>query len=248
MCGIVGYKFAGERKAAAVPFIEALLIQSQMRGRHATGIAFVQDETHDEEFVRSQIGLVKQPVPAEVFIKTNEWQNIMHEGLPPAAAILHTRYSTSGDWEKNENNQPLVLGEVALVHNGLVSMAERQVFNQQYGVDCATENDSEILLRKIVGRTEPLMRDRIASAMTEVAFIEHPIHACGLLTKGAELFYWRDNIRPLYAFRVEQPFVLEGFSSTLDIVIRAAWRVGVLVEVQICTPGQIYYDIAPVVR
>lgn len=245
MCGIVGYKFITEPTPAAVPFIEALLVQSQMRGRHATGIAFpsvTEDGDYDQLVVR------KEPIAAEEFLKTEEWNNIVVD--PPPAAILHTRYDTSGDWQDNENNQPLVLGDIALVHNGLISMAEKADFEQQYGVQCNTANDSEILLQNLTRTLEQFEDVEVAvhTAINLVAAVEQPIYSCGLLVKD-EVYCFADKIRPLYRFSILD-YGLEGFCSTKDIFERACRTVGINPEPQggrganrvwRCTPGSVYH-------
>ena len=115
MCGVIGYKWDGTEPKSMRRFIEHLLVRSQMRGRHATGIAWAEN---------GHLYATKDSVPADEFILTPEWNQLMTD--PPASAILHTRYSTSGDWHDNNNNQPLIVGGLAIAHNGLVSMATKE--------------------------------------------------------------------------------------------------------------------------
>lgn len=124
MCGIVGFKQLDNLHPAPefMDFLEALMVESQVRGRHATGVAWVDSGV---------IQCVKAQIAAETFIADGAeegWQEF--RAANPSAAILHTRYSTSGDWTENVNNQPLVTDfyKLALVHNGLVSQATKDNF------------------------------------------------------------------------------------------------------------------------
>jgi glutamine---fructose-6-phosphate transaminase (isomerizing) len=216
MCGVIGYKWDGTAPKAMRRFLERLLVRSQMRGRHATGIAWASN---------GQLYATKDSVPADEFILTQDWNQLMTD--PPASAILHTRYSTSGDWHDNNNNQPIIVNGLAIAHNGLVSMATKEEFQAKYDVCITTENDSEIIAQKIVGNYNGDWEEAIETGLAEVNAVEPAIYALCLLTRDGELHARRDNVRPLYRFKVPK-LGLEGYCSTLDIFIRAAKDVGLL--------------------
>src|SRR5581483_4752783 len=123
MCGIIGYQFVDGKRAEnpllSRTLIQALLLESKARGLHATGLAYL-----DERRFR----VCKAPLPADQFIETPEWQSFLEQ--MPMSALFHTRYCTSGSWEEPQNNQPLALSAAALSHNGIVSMAEQEQFQQ----------------------------------------------------------------------------------------------------------------------
>ena len=215
MCGIIGYKWDGANPTLTKAFVEALLVRSQMRGCHATGIAWAEN---------GKLQSLKRPLQAQAFIYTKQWNDLMVN--PPRAAILHTRYSTSGDWQNNSNNQPLIDGDLAIVHNGLVSMATKGEFEQAYHVRCETENDSEIILRKIqIKRLGYDFQDAIADAMDDIDAVAPPIFSVGLLRADGHLLSFNDKVRPLFRFKVPD-FGLSGFCSTEDIFQRAMADVG----------------------
>src|SRR5208282_6667018 len=137
MCGIIGFKHVGDptNLRLSKKFIEALLRWSKVRGLHATGIAWTNPN-------QKSIQVLKRSLPADEFMKLKEWVDLWEE--EPKSGILHTRYSTSGDYHIPQNNQPLAIGQLAIVHNGLVSMATKSEFEKQYAVKTSTENDSEI--------------------------------------------------------------------------------------------------------
>jgi hypothetical protein len=101
-------------------------------------------------------------------------------------------------------------------------MATKLEFAKAYSVKTVTENDTEIIAQKIVGAYAGNgWRNAIALGLAAVREVQNPIYALGLLTSDGQLFCTRDNIRPLYYFRVDE-MGLEGFASTRDITNRAA--------------------------
>jgi hypothetical protein len=202
MCGIAGYKVASKRHAAAAAaFFEQLMLECQVRGRHASGFSWVEGNA-----LRTH----KAAMPAELL----DWKGL--RARPPLAAIGHTRYSTSGDWRDNKNTQPIEAGGVAIVHNGLVSMAEQKGFEAAYRVKTKTANDTEVLLRHVLATRGDLLK-----AFAKVYAVDPPIFACGFLTAKGSITVVRDHIRPLWFFEVKS-LGMTGFASTKDIITRAA--------------------------
>jgi hypothetical protein len=234
MCGIIGIKFqSNQRPAGAVEFIEQLLLESKSRGCHATGAAFVE---------AGQIHVHKQPLPADQFIATPEWRSL--RATLPQTMLLHTRYSTSGISTDPRNNQPIATSCVALAHNGIVSMAEKDQAEALYGVKTQSANDTEIILRQIrremkAGKKVPTS---IRDAITAIHAVEPPIFACGLLLQNDDLYCFRDHARPLYRFSVPE-LELVGFCSTADIFHRAVEACGIDLsrcKLEQCEPYVVY--------
>lgn len=125
MCAVIGIK--GKIKSETV---KQLFIESQIRGRHATGVSYYKD---------NKIHTIREAVPAEEFIKIHdpsEWfegENI--------TMIGHCRYSTSD----LEYNQPIAKGDRSLVHNGVITQEEPHKWAQMYGYQCEGKNDTELL-------------------------------------------------------------------------------------------------------
>ena len=217
MCGIAGWKtLDGARLSkAGMQFMEAVLLESQIRGKHATGFAYASE---------GALHSAKAPLPADEFIFTEDWQRFMRKR--PAAAILHTRYSTSGPSEDNANNQPLLTQDIALVHNGLVSQDTPEHYAEQYTVHVETENDSEVLLNLvdvIKGHFDISLSGAVAGALKKVRTVEDPIFAMAVLHKDGEIVLSRDHLRPLWTLWIEELNV-EVFASTRDILQRALHR------------------------
>ena len=128
--------------------------------------------------------------------------------VPAAQAIIyHNRYSTSGDWHADENNQPLQADGVSVAVNGVLSMKPRSEYEAEYGVRCATNNDAEILLRRLLADDDP----------EELA---HKLHGslAAVFIKCGEVYAIRNTSRPLHWFKFAGAvFVV----STVDIADRA---------------------------
>lgn len=234
MCGIVGYKLTpGASRCEKTGFlIEQLLVESQIRGRHAAGICWLDKD--------GNLQLLKRALAAREFVNISEWRNLMAD--PPDLAIAQTRYSTSGDWHEVANNQPLLERGLGLVHNGIVAMAAKGGTEERFGTQLVTENDSEVLLRKILGHHLRGASDESAihSALEDIQRIEKPIFACGLLTSAGSLYAFRDDVRPLWLFSCPE-LGLQGFASTRQIVETAAFRAGITkLQVFQAVPGIVY--------
>ena len=110
MCCLFGlidpqHRFNGKEKCK---MLHALATASEVRGTDATGVAFN---------TNSGLCVCKAPVPGRAFR--------FHVRNDTVAAMGHTRMTTQGSEDKNENNHPF-LGHVgstpfALAHNGMLS-------------------------------------------------------------------------------------------------------------------------------
>src|ERR1700693_5119376 len=98
MCGIVGITCQDGELTAML--MKEFLLQSQIRGKHATGISYIE---------KNKIKTIKEPVSANKFIKREFPHSTMMIG--------HTRYSTSDI----EYNQPISNSELSIVHNGIIT-------------------------------------------------------------------------------------------------------------------------------
>jgi glucosamine--fructose-6-phosphate aminotransferase (isomerizing) len=135
MCGIAGWVGRPKpgSKEAFETFVTSLLVNTQIRGPHATGVAGYLGAN------RSVLG--KGPVDARNFVRTPVWKR----ALESRSLIGHCRYATHGSPMKNENNHPFESGKWALIHNGVIHGHEEIARKQD--VKLATECDSEVILR-----------------------------------------------------------------------------------------------------
>jgi glutamine phosphoribosylpyrophosphate amidotransferase len=190
MCGVIGACFAAPKPAELDLLVEVFL-QSQIRGKHATGMTWLQGGV---------LKTIKEPVPAEVFVERHlqdPSQYLNEDGN--LYLIGHCRYSTSD----LEYNQPLATQDLALVHNGVISQELPENWESLYEVACETKNDTELLLRK---RGNPF-RDWLDSSIAAVE-----LHA------DRTMIAYRNGKRPLYLTKVNNGQLI---TSTRDIALRS---------------------------
>ena len=147
MCGqagiILGQKRrrAEERDYLAWLFTE-LLVMSEPRGPHATGVAWLnRDGDHQ---------LFKRPGRATQFVTDKAFHEIL-AGVDNRTTLLfgHTRWRTRGDEQVNENNHPIRAGDILGTHNGTIYNAN--TLFRRFKLRRFAEVDSELLCR-LAGR------------------------------------------------------------------------------------------------
>ena len=192
MCGIVGM-VAEKSKPVHKQLLSRLFFESRIRGRHAFGFSVCE----------------AGKVVTKRFLNVEDCV----EALPDSITKLigHCRYSTSGDYLNQDNNQPIQVNETALAFNGVVSMATKQEYSAEFGREYKTENDGEIILDQFE-RNEPwpefLMGGNASFA--------------GLFLTSEELTAFRNSSRPLYYCEEASGLF---FASTADIFKRAGFKV-----------------------
>jgi glutamine phosphoribosylpyrophosphate amidotransferase len=129
MCAIIGAILLEPTKQD-FEMLERVFHESKIRGMHATGLAYVKDDT---------VHIERNPVPADQF--EFKWKDYLNED-GNLYLIGHCRYSTSD----LEFNQPLGYDLKAIVHNGVITQELPENWREIYGYDCITKNDSELVL------------------------------------------------------------------------------------------------------
>jgi amidophosphoribosyltransferase len=143
MCGLAGVIF-GERQRSAhelrqlTHLFTRLLVISQQRGRHATGIAWL---NRDRGY-----RLLKRPLPAEDFVEHKLFADALSAIDSRTTVLLgHTRWRTRGNELVNSNNHPIRAVDVIGTHNGTIYNAD-ELF-EQFRLYRHTQVDSEVLFR-----------------------------------------------------------------------------------------------------
>ena len=186
MCGLVGVVAVDKTLGSEV--LQNLLRLSAVRGLHATGVAWV-----TEDSILADV----RGVPASEYCSRMplfETKNLI--------AIGHCRYSTSG----GKQHQPIVNGDLAIAHNGVVSQEPAVAWGTLYGLQARTDNDSELLLHSRDRNSHPLSSWPDAS----IAAVE--------VDKSGALRAYRNGKRPLYLASLPG---LTAVASTKDILLRA---------------------------
>jgi hypothetical protein len=231
MCSVAGYVLGDYTYAReAFKFFEQIFIQSQIRGLHSTGVAWMEQRRF---YAMKILGSAKE------LVETTLWGKLQRS--VPESMLVHCRYSTSGVVSE-ENAQPIVGLDFAIAHNGLVSMESPAKLNRDYKVKLSTTNDSEVILQKMFSNDylAHTTAQRIADAIVQIAKVEPPIYSLGVLERETgDLYVTRDHLRPLCIFYVKQ-WGMTGFASTKDIVLRAAKKAGVEVQTSKIPPYTIF--------
>ena len=132
MCAVIGI-YSGSELVNISDF-QALLLQSKVRGKHATGAAWIEN------------GELK------TYVIPESAEQLELPEIRTRLIIGHCRYSTSD----LNFNQPIYDGNLAIAHNGVVTQQDSTEWPELYGMDFKTRCDSEILLRHYEKGVHPL--------------------------------------------------------------------------------------------
>ena len=178
MCGIIGY--IGKKQP--VNFLLEGLKKLEYRGYDSSGIAIKENE--NIQIIRS-IGRIKD--------LENKTKNT--KLLNGNIGIAHTRWATHGE-PTEENAHPHQVGNVTLVHNGIIENAEEVRENLiTDGVKFKSETDTEVACAVI---NKYYKKDPIA-AITKALKELKGSYAFGIIFK--------DNDK-LYAVRKDSPLII----------------------------------------
>lgn len=190
MCGVIGY--SGHASTAALEALRTVLLESSIRGRHASGLAW-----HDG----SGLQRVAQDGPMEALLADVDlWDMVQPNGR--VVMIGHARYSTSDLLF----HQPLVAQGYALAHNGVISQADPSEWPARFGLHCEGRNDSELLLRALIAGLDP-----------SETFPRASVAAVWIDPSGA-LKWTRNGLRPLWSAQLGGGRTI---ASTANILQRA---------------------------
>ncbi len=190
MCGIIGF-YTKQATTENLYLLHNLMRESKVRGLHAFGCVWYEKST----------------------LQQNKWFNMPDKewlnkfiGRKDFKLIFHNRYSTSGNWENMKNNQPIIVQDIAIAMNGVVTMKPPEEWRKEYDVFCETENDAEIFLRLIEYGEKPL--DILKSITGSFAAV---------VLEDDVLYALRNSKRPLYWFYANKAIYI---ISTIDIAYR----------------------------
>jgi len=145
MCGIFGVVL---KESTSISDIRSLVSElfklAEKRGRDASGIAVMTD---------SSIRVLKKPIAARRFIKSQEFERFLTESIAECRGksiviIGHARLVTSGSHGRGENNQPVVCETVVGIHNGIL-VNELEIRDRFNDLPRTTLLDSEAIFRLI---------------------------------------------------------------------------------------------------
>ena len=151
MCGLCGILFEKRRRTAKdlhhlLDIFTRLLLLSESRGRHASGIGWIKRD--------GSCGIFKAALPASELVRQKSYSEAL-AAMDNKTTILmgHTRWRMKGSETNNDNNHPLVLAPegsaqdaptLLLTHNGHIMNAD--ALFRRFRFPRTAEVDSEILL------------------------------------------------------------------------------------------------------
>lgn len=185
MCAIVGV--SGDWDC---DLVQEILKWSRIRGLHSFGFSY---------FDKSDLR-VEKFLEYEKFV---ERLLLIH----PKRFIAHFRYSTSGDWKNELNNQPISNGECSVVFNGVIDMGTKSEMEISWNLKLQGENDGEIALQKIDNLDLVIKKQSVSFA--------------GLFLKDDKIIAVRNDKRPLHFAKKDDVCYL---ASTSDILLRSGFK------------------------
>lgn len=196
MCGIIGY--IGEKNPVEV-LINGLKCL-EYRGYDSAGIAL---KEKDQIEVIKSVGKI---VNLEEKLKNQEL-------IPSHLGIAHTRWATHGK-PSEKNAHPHTVGNVTLVHNGIIENAEelREKLKKE-GVTFNSETDTEVITALINKYYENNPVEAINKALDEVK----GSYALGILFQGSDDLYAVRKDSPLIVgLGKEENFIASDIAAIID--------------------------------
>lgn len=242
MCGIIG--FAGQYSDALIEFAKRGLLESEGRGKDATGFYAITD--------RNVVVTDKRPIRAKKFIKRSQELGTL-KGVKPSVFIGHCRATSTGagNAKENRNNHPFIGHNVALVHNGWIPNFRSEEYA---GLGLRTNTDSEVILRLL---DAGMARDELLSTSIDEAVkclpVESAFAVAAIDIKKRNLFLFRNDKRPLWVARIKENAFLFASTDTIlkdavkntSLHIEALDEVPVYSRVMLGSDGKFHIDEMP---
>lgn len=151
MCGLAGVVIGSRKNGRDLDAIKKLftecLLANEERGREATGAAILND---------SAVYVEKAPVTASEFVKSRAYSDFLGLIGPDADIVLgHARKPTKGSPRDNNNNHPIIVGDIIGIHHGMITNDD-EIFLEQSELEGRSERrigsvDSEAIFNLIAG-------------------------------------------------------------------------------------------------
>jgi glutamine phosphoribosylpyrophosphate amidotransferase len=185
LCGIIGC-WINNITEQQLSQIEKLILQSGIRGIHATGISFLTDK----------IETITKHGSSSSFLRNNDLSKCIHNGN--LRLIAHTRYSTSD----LRYNQPIGNQQISISHNGVISQEPKENWKELFNLTTETNNDSELIYQAFQNGEDPLVK------------FEGSMAVCILTDKNLVAF--RNAERPLWYSELDNGIVFASTNNILE--------------------------------
>ena len=219
MCGQLGIVWGRkvrrmEEREYLKEVFTSLLLLSEPRGPHATGLAWVNRV--------GQHRIFKAPLPAREFIGEPAYQETL-DGVDNAATILmgHTRWPTRGDVQNNLNNHPIRSLDCLGTANGTVTNAD--ALFRRFRLRRHAEVDSELIFRlanRLTDEDGRIDQDRLTEKLARfrgqmsAVMVSRRDPGTTLVLKGDKpLFLWFHPKRRAIAYASDEDYLFEALED-----------------------------------
>jgi len=225
MCGIIAVDI-NDISSEQIEGIRRLLIETEVRGKHASGISW---------YSEGKVQTIKRPLPISELLEEFDIYRCVDDNNGRLSMIAHIRYSTSNLEFNQPITAPLLLddqihfdtmgnpGDFSIVHNGVITQSDPSLWNEEYGLGVAAgENDSELVFMALSEGKHPLKY-----------FIDSSMAVCTINHLG-HVRAFRNGKRPLWISRLYNGFIA---TSTKDVIERSKIEVNSIMKTE---PGVDY--------
>lgn len=250
MCGIFGLISGrvGESGLSLSDYqqtLRRLFLLSESRGKEAAGLAYMTE---------GDIRILRKAISASSFLKSVDYQEIQAElikdfpltgSTAPLATIGHARLVTNGLQGIDANNQPVRVGEVVCVHNGII-VNERDLWAKYSHLNRTADVDTEVIAARmndlISAGAWPAQAcsDIFAEIYGEASIATlHAQHDQVLLATNTGSLYIAHNANKQFAFFCSEKSVARQVTASLTQALQAGIEItqiragtGVLINVK----------------
>ena len=140
MCGIYGLAYSASKTVLPKILLKSLKkigLSSQSRGKDSSGICISND---------SEWKVYRGPVSVNRLFKDKQIKKDLKASLnlKKSCSIGHARLVTNGSQLDLNNNQPVQVGGIIGIHNGIITNVD-ELWNNYPGLDRKFEIDTEII-------------------------------------------------------------------------------------------------------
>lgn len=203
MCGVVGVSLDSPSEKQ-IQIIRNVLLETEIRGKHASGIAWYNGE----------LNLIRKPVPISKLLEEVNIFDMIHDDK--LRMVAHIRYSTSDLMY----NQPIGDKSLYICHNGVVTQTEPEEWGELFGYSCEGRNDSELIFKHMTSGSSQHLSEKFPNISYALTYIDN----------NGTVSYARNGLRPLWKCVSDNGFIV---SSTYDILKRAGSDLSMVSKVDV---------------
>lgn len=220
MCGIFGISLTKESavKQHYREIASTLFLLSESRGKEASGFAI---------HTGKELRYLKSPFPASDLVNSavfkNEVDRLINSGNSFFTTIGHSRLVTNGYEQYNENNQPVIKNNLAVIHNGII-VNDAELWKKYSDEEKLSGLDSEViptLIRRFLNQGDTLQTAlsnlyKEIYGMTSIAVLPFESKNLILATNNGSLYYVSSEDNSAFVFASER-FILNSLIEKLKL-------------------------------